>query len=52
MGIANAQRTLDIIRVVAQFISQPQYKDVIPLYGIMNEPQGQQSIGKDPVTAL
>jgi len=38
MGVANAQRGLDYIRVIAEFISQPQYKDVVPMFGIMNEP--------------
>ena len=40
MGYANAQRGLDYIRVLTEFISQPQYKDVIPLFGILNEPRG------------
>ena len=38
MGVANAQRGLDYIRVIAEFISQPQYRDVVPYFGIMNEP--------------
>ncbi len=37
MGIANAQRTLDYIRIITEFISQPEYRDVIPLFGIVNE---------------
>ncbi|KAH7337940.1 glycoside hydrolase superfamily [Rhizoctonia solani] len=37
MGIANAQRTLNHIRIITQFISQPQYKDVIPVFGVINE---------------
>lgn len=40
MGYANAQRTLDVIRVLAEFVSQPQYKDVVTMFGIMNEPLG------------
>ncbi|KAF7353600.1 Glycoside hydrolase [Mycena venus] len=40
MGIANAQRSLDYIRILAEFISQPEYKDVIPMFGVTNEPQG------------
>ncbi|KAG2009548.1 exo-beta-1,3-glucanase [Coprinopsis cinerea AmutBmut pab1-1] len=40
MGYANAQRTLDIIRVLAEFISQPQYRDVVTMFGILNEPLG------------
>jgi len=40
MGYANAQRSLDYIRILAEFISQPQYKDVVPMFGIVNEPFG------------
>ncbi|EMD38346.1 glycoside hydrolase family 5 protein [Gelatoporia subvermispora B] len=40
MGIANAQRSLDYIRVIAEFISQPEYKDVVAMFGVTNEPQG------------
>ena len=39
MGYANAQRSLDYIRIIAEFISQPQYKDVVTIFGITNEPQ-------------
>jgi glucan 1,3-beta-glucosidase len=39
MGYANAQRALDYIRIIAEFISQPQYKDVVAMFGILNEPQ-------------
>jgi glucan 1,3-beta-glucosidase len=39
MGLANAERSLSYIRILAEFISQPQYRDVIPLFGITNEPQ-------------
>ena len=42
MGIANAQRSLDYIRILAEFISQPQYKDVVAMFGVTNEPQGPQ----------
>lgn len=37
MGIANAQRTLNHLRIITQFISQPQYRDVVPMFGIINE---------------
>lgn len=37
MGIANAQRTLSYIRTLAEFISQPQYSPVIPMFGVLNE---------------
>ncbi|KAH9464928.1 hypothetical protein MJO29_001403 [Puccinia striiformis f. sp. tritici] len=38
MGIANAQRTLNYIRTLTQFISQPEFKRVIPMFSILNEP--------------
>ncbi|KAK4049288.1 hypothetical protein OIV83_004225 [Microbotryomycetes sp. JL201] len=40
MGIANAQRTLEIIRTITQFISQPEYRNVVPMFSVMNEPYG------------
>jgi len=49
MGIANAQRALDYIRIIAEFISQDQYKDVVPFFGIMNEAYVS-TIGKDQLT--
>lgn len=39
MGLANAQRSLDYIRIIAEFISQPQYRDVVAMFGIVNEPR-------------
>ncbi|KAK4701542.1 glucan 1,3-beta-glucosidase, partial [Phenoliferia sp. Uapishka_3] len=38
MGVANAQRTLNYIRTLVEFISQPEYKDVIPMFSVLNEP--------------
>ncbi|KAI5480349.1 glycoside hydrolase family 61 protein [Pseudohyphozyma bogoriensis] len=38
MGVANAQRTLNYIRTMTEFISQPEYKNVIPMFSILNEP--------------
>ena len=46
MGYANAQRSLDYIRIITEFISQPEYKDIIVMFGITNEPQAAE-IGKD-----
>ncbi|KAG6820386.1 hypothetical protein H0H93_001156 [Arthromyces matolae] len=37
MGIANAQRALEYIRVFTEFISQKQFKDLVPVFGIVNE---------------
>lgn len=51
MGYANAQRTLEYIRVITEFISQPQYKDLIPLFGIMNEALPS-NIGKPGLTSF
>jgi len=37
MGIANAQRTLDYIRIITEFISQHEYQNVVPVFSIVNE---------------
>ncbi|KIK51604.1 glycoside hydrolase family 5 protein [Collybiopsis luxurians FD-317 M1] len=37
MGISNAQRTLTYLRILVEFISQDQYRDVVPVLGIVNE---------------
>lgn len=31
MGIANAQRTLTYLRILTEFVSQEQYRDVVPM---------------------
>lgn len=51
MGYANAQRSLDLIRVVAEFASQSEYNSVIAMFGVMNEPRGP-LIGQDALSAL
>jgi glucan 1,3-beta-glucosidase len=51
MGIANAQRTLDYIRILAEFISQPEYRNVVPFFGILNEPVGTTS-GEDAMKSF
>lgn len=38
MGLANGQRALNYVRTLAQFIAQPEYKDVVTMFGILNEP--------------
>ncbi|KAF5316968.1 hypothetical protein D9611_003607 [Ephemerocybe angulata] len=38
MGYANAQRGLNYIRVITEFISQPEWKNVVPMFSILNEP--------------
>jgi glucan 1,3-beta-glucosidase len=50
MGLANAQRSLDYIRIIAEFISQDEYKDVVTMFGITNEPQGK-TIGQPVLSA-
>lgn len=37
MGIANAQRTLTYLRILTEFVSQKQYRDVVGIVGIVNE---------------
>ncbi|KAJ7235008.1 glycoside hydrolase superfamily [Mycena haematopus] len=37
MGIANAQRMLDYIRIIVEFVSQPEWSSVVPVVGIINE---------------
>lgn len=37
MGLANAQRALDYIRIITEFISQPEWVDVVPMFSIVNE---------------
>jgi glucan 1,3-beta-glucosidase len=51
MGLANAERTLYYIRVLTEFISQPEYRDLIPAFGIVNEAR-LPDIGKDELTSF
>ncbi|KAG8832589.1 hypothetical protein FRC17_001049 [Serendipita sp. 399] len=51
MGIANAQRAMDYIRILAEFISQPEYKNVVPFFGIVNEPFSN-TVGSYPKSAI
>ncbi|PFH46075.1 glycoside hydrolase family 5 protein [Amanita thiersii Skay4041] len=51
MGIANAERTLYYIRVLTEFISQPEYRDLIPIFGIVNEALVN-TIGMDQMTSF
>ena len=48
MGQANAQRMLDYVRTLAQFISQPEYAPVVQIFGFINEPNAG-SVGKSQV---
>lgn len=38
-GDLNAQRTLDIHHQLSQFFAQPRYKNIVTMYGIVNEPR-------------
>ncbi|PPQ73542.1 hypothetical protein CVT24_007452 [Panaeolus cyanescens] len=38
MGVANAQRAMNYIRIITEFISQPEWQNVVTMFGIMNEP--------------
>jgi len=50
MGVANAERTMGYIRILTEFISQPEYQNLIPMFGIINEPL-MQDIGKNQLSA-
>lgn len=51
MGYANAQRTLDYIRTITEFVSQPEYLDLIPVFSIVNEALVS-TIGRDQMTSF
>ncbi|KAF9476407.1 glycoside hydrolase family 5 protein [Pholiota conissans] len=51
MGLANAERTLYYIRILTEFISQPEYRNLIPILGVVNEPL-LSSIGTDQLTSF
>ncbi|KAF8525997.1 glycoside hydrolase family 5 protein [Hysterangium stoloniferum] len=51
MGLANAERTLGYIRTITEFISQPEYRDVIPMFGIVNEAL-LTTIGRESLTSF
>ena len=51
MGLANAQRTLNYIRIFMEFFTQPEYTNVIPMFGIINEAVVG-TIGRNTLTSL
>ncbi|KAG1804107.1 glycoside hydrolase family 5 protein [Suillus subaureus] len=51
MGLANAQRALDYIRIITEFISQPEWVDVVPVFSIVNEALVS-TIGTDQITSF
>ncbi|KAJ7578638.1 glycoside hydrolase family 5 protein [Mycena floridula] len=51
MGVANAQRALNYIRILTEFISQPEYTDVVMMFSIMNEPV-LRTIGREQLSSF
>jgi hypothetical protein len=51
MGLANAQRTLYHIKTLAEFVSQPEWRTVVPMLSILNEPLAP-LIGMDRLRSL
>ncbi|KAJ7061463.1 glycoside hydrolase family 5 protein [Mycena amicta] len=51
MGVANAQRAVDYIRIITEFIAQEQWQDVVQMFGVMNEAR-MAIIGQDPLYAF
>lgn len=51
MGYANAQRTLDYIRTITEFVTQAEYLDLVPMFSIVNEAL-LNTIGKEQMTSL
>ncbi|KAF7321125.1 Glycoside hydrolase family 5 protein [Mycena chlorophos] len=51
MGVANAQRMLDYIRIIIEFVSQEEYQNLIPVVGIINEAL-LETIGRDQLTSF
>jgi len=51
MGVANAQRALNYIRIFGEFFAQQEYSNLVGIFGVMNEPL-QSVIGKDSLTSL
>ncbi|TBU22967.1 glycoside hydrolase [Dichomitus squalens] len=51
MGLANAQRSLDVIRSIFEFASQPEWQDVVPMVGVLNEPY-QATVGGDQLRSF
>jgi len=51
MGVANAERAINYIRIITEFISQPEWQSVVPVFSIMNEALVP-TIGKDQMVSL
>lgn len=48
-GDMNGDRTIDVHKQVATFFSQPRYKNVVTMYGLVNEPR---MVELDPETVI
>jgi len=51
MGYANAQRMLNYIRIFTEFITQPEFANVVVMFGVVNEPV-LGTIGRESLTSL
>jgi len=51
MGVANAQRAIDYIRIITEFISQPEWVNVVPVFSVVNEALVS-TIGTDQIISL
>ncbi|KIJ63488.1 glycoside hydrolase family 5 protein [Hydnomerulius pinastri MD-312] len=51
MGLANAERALNYIRIITEFISQPEWQPVVPVFSIVNEALVS-TIGKEQITSF
>ncbi|KAG8878635.1 hypothetical protein FRB98_006024 [Tulasnella sp. 332] len=51
MGLANAQRGLDYMRVFVEFITQPEFANLVPHFGVVNEPLVT-TIGMDTISSF
>ncbi|GAA5909543.1 uncharacterized protein JCM6883_003985 [Sporobolomyces salmoneus] len=51
MGLANAQRSLDYIGTLAEFISRPEVAEVVKMFSLLNEPM-MNVIGAEPLRSF
>lgn len=51
MGLVNGQRTLEYIRSMVEYISQPGIREVVPMIGLVNEVQ-MAIVGKEVMGSL
>ncbi|GAA5948538.1 hypothetical protein JCM3765_004915 [Sporobolomyces pararoseus] len=51
MGYANAQRSLDYIETLAEFISRPEVAEVVKMFSLLNEPM-MNVIGTEPLRSF